>query len=107
VLDAFAGTGALGLEALSRGARRVVFIESSASVLTVLRANAGSLGALGSCEIVRADAVGALASGVVRGPFELILADPPYDSTQADRFLEAVDGQASLTPGGLRTSAFL
>ena len=101
VLDAFAGTGALGLEALSRGARQVVFVESSAQVLSLLRDNAESLGLAGSSEIVRADAVAALASGLVRGPFDLILADPPYDSAQAHRFLEGVDRQACLSPGGL------
>lgn len=76
VLDAYAGSGALGLEALSRGAASCVFVERSPRALDVLRANVRTLGAEGRSRIVRGDAVRALAAG--GETFDLILLDPPY-----------------------------
>jgi len=78
VLDLFAGSGALGLESLSRGARAVVFVERARSAEQCLRSNVNLLGAGEACEIVRADAmtyVGKLAPE----SFDIVLADPPYD----------------------------
>ena len=90
VLDLFAGSGALGLEALSRGAAHVTFVEQSARALDTLRANAARLGAT-DFEIVRADAlqyVGRLDAGA----FDIALADPPYGQGAAahlvDRFAQ-------------------
>lgn len=77
VLDLFAGSGALGIEALSRGAAHVTFVESSASVVGVLRKNLDALGAPAeSYRIHRGDAFRFL-EGVV-SPFDVALADPPY-----------------------------
>jgi 16S rRNA (guanine966-N2)-methyltransferase len=78
VLDLFAGTGALGLEALSRGAVAVTFVELQGPVLAYARENARALGVEDHCVFLRADAVEYLRrySGP---PFDLILADPPYD----------------------------
>ncbi len=78
VLDLFAGTGALGLEALSRGAVAVTFVEQASQVLKYARRNADDLGVADACGFLRADAVGYLErySGP---PYDLILADPPYD----------------------------
>jgi len=101
VLDAFAGTGALGLEALSRGAHAAVFVESSTATLRVLRGNVESLGLMERCRIVRADAVTALERCLVEPAFDLVLADPPYDSPLADRFVETLASGAWLSPGGL------
>ena len=100
VLDAFAGTGALGLEALSRGAREVVFVESARPVLRLLRENVEALGMASRSVLVHADAVRALAEGRVEGAFGLILADPPYASPDAGRFVEAVASGTWLAPGG-------
>lgn len=78
VLDLFAGTGALGLEALSRGAASAVFVEAGPAVLRVARANAAALGVATACAFVRADALVWLR----RPPAErygLAFADPPYD----------------------------
>lgn len=77
VLDLFAGSGALGLEALSRGARSAVFVESNPRVLQCARQNAESLEAIESCRFVRAEVLHFLAR-YNGAPFDLILADPPY-----------------------------
>jgi 16S rRNA (guanine966-N2)-methyltransferase len=89
VLDLFAGSGALGLEAWSRGARHVCWVEQNARVLAALRASVrGLLGdAAESAEVVRADAVRFL-SGYAGEPFDIVLADPPYDRDSSRRWLE-------------------
>ena len=76
VADLFAGSGALGLEALSRGAASCLFVEQDKPALDALRANIAKLGA-GTAE-VRAGSV--LALGPARAPLDLILMDPPYAS---------------------------
>lgn len=77
VLDLFAGTGALGLEAISRGAARVTFIENSGAVLKYARENAADLEVEDACAFIRGDVVSYLER--YGGPsFDLILADPPY-----------------------------
>jgi 16S rRNA (guanine966-N2)-methyltransferase len=76
VVDLFAGSGALGLEALSRGATHVVFVERARGALGVLRANIGLLGAGPECTVVDRDAFRYLRT--LEEPFDLALADPPY-----------------------------
>ena len=76
VLDLYAGSGALGLEALSRGAASVVFVESSAGVLTVLRANLAHVGLPGGRVV--AGSVHSVVHGPPPARFDLVLADPPY-----------------------------
>jgi 16S rRNA (guanine(966)-N(2))-methyltransferase RsmD len=75
VLDAFAGTGALGLEAVSRGAASVVFVERDRAALTALDANIDACGARNACAIIRGDFLTAR----VDAPFECVLVDPPYE----------------------------
>ena len=77
VADLFAGSGALGLEALSRGAASCVFAEQDTAALRALRANVAALDAQGQCDI-RAGSV--LALGQAKAPLDLILLDPPYGS---------------------------
>lgn len=77
VLDLFAGSGALGLEALSRGAEHAVFVETAPPALKALRANLDALGAGARAEIVRGDAV-RYAEGLEAGAFDVAFADPPY-----------------------------
>lgn len=77
VADLFAGSGALGLEALSRGAASCIFVEQDAAALRALRANIASLRAAPQCN-VRASSV--LALGPAKAPLDLILLDPPYNS---------------------------
>ncbi|MBI1285144.1 MAG: 16S rRNA (guanine(966)-N(2))-methyltransferase RsmD [Thiobacillus sp.] len=76
-LDLFAGSGALGFEAASRGAGRVVMIERDSAAVSALEKNRSLLGA-DAVEIVRADAVSWLASQA--GTFDLVFVDPPFDS---------------------------
>lgn len=75
-VDAYAGTGAVGIEALSRGAARAVFIERSRAALAVLRQNLLSLDVLKRANIVTAKA----ASVVAQYPGDIVFADPPYEN---------------------------
>jgi 16S rRNA (guanine966-N2)-methyltransferase len=77
VLDLFAGTGALGLEALSRGARFCLFVDDDAAARGIIRRNADALGVTGQCKIWRRDAA-RLGACAPRPPFTLIFVDPPY-----------------------------
>ena len=77
VADLFAGSGALGLEALSRGAASAIFVEQDASAIRALRQNIAALRAQSQCD-VRASSVMAL--GPAKAPLDLILLDPPYGS---------------------------
>ena len=103
VLDLFAGTGGLGLEALSRGAVSAVFVERERRAVSLLRTNLAALGlAPGEAEVIPGDAIAALRRLAGQGRrFELILADPPYDAGMADRTLAAVVETGLLAPGGL------
>jgi 16S rRNA (guanine966-N2)-methyltransferase len=82
VLDLYAGSGALGLEAASRGARRVVLVESARDAAAACRANAAALGLADRVAVLAAPvaaAVAGLATGPEPGPYDLVLLDPPYD----------------------------
>ena len=87
VLDLFAGSGALGLEALSRGAARVEFVELAPASLRVLRENAGALGAADAAVIRRADALRFIDTLAARA-YDLAFADPPYHMGLAARTAE-------------------
>jgi 16S rRNA (guanine966-N2)-methyltransferase len=94
VLDLYAGSGALGLEALSRGAEQAVFVESGAGVLPVLRANIAAVGLSGA--VVLPGNVPTVLAGTPPGAFDLVLADPPY-ATAAEEVLGVL---RSLVGGG-------
>lgn len=87
VLDLFAGSGALGLEALSRGADRVVFVERARQALGVLESNIAHLGAQEACRVVRRDAM-AFVADVDPEAFDLALADPPYGRGLAAQLIQ-------------------
>jgi 16S rRNA (guanine966-N2)-methyltransferase len=87
-LDLFAGSGALGFEALSRGAARASFIEQGVEQVAAIRAAAGSLGAGPRAEIVRADALGWLRSA--GGRYDIVFLDPPYAGNLLIPALEAL-----------------
>lgn len=79
VLDLFAGSGALGLEALSRGARMATFVENDPEVLGVLQENTRALGFATTAEVLKSDYQEALAAFAARGrSFDLLFVDPPY-----------------------------
>jgi len=102
-LDAFAGSGAIGLEALSRGAARVVFVDASAPAIVAIRDNVAVLAAAGGAvQVLRQDAriaLAALADSGVR--FDVIYLDPPYDSTLYEEALEIVSDMRLLQEGGV------
>lgn len=83
VLDLFAGSGALGLETLSRGARHATFVERAAGALRTLRGNIDRLDAAAQCTVVRGDAL-AFAGKLAPGEYDLAMADPPYGSGEAE-----------------------
>jgi len=87
VLDAYAGSGALGFEALSRGAAEVLFIESDRRVARLLRDNGLSLGLEGRFSVKNARAADWLEHGSPEAPFDLVFADPPYEKAEIDSFL--------------------
>ncbi|SNS06090.1 16S rRNA (guanine966-N2)-methyltransferase [Geodermatophilus pulveris] len=82
VLDLYAGSGALGLEALSRGAAQVVFVEHAPRVLPVLRANLDAVGLPGGRVVP--GSVPTVVAGAPPARFDLVLADPPYATPPAD-----------------------
>jgi pantetheine-phosphate adenylyltransferase len=100
VLDLYAGSGSLGIEALSRGAARVVFVERSAAVIATLRANLAALGLEPRARVVRGDAKATLRRLAREGErFDLVLVDPPYASGEAPRVLASLAGAGILARG--------
>ena len=99
VLDLFAGTGALGLEALSRGAARAVFIDDGPAARGLIRENIEKLGVIGRSKLWRRDAT---RLGPCRGaPFDLIFADPPYGSDLGPRALASARAGGWIAPGAV------
>ncbi|RPJ59814.1 MAG: 16S rRNA (guanine(966)-N(2))-methyltransferase RsmD [Acidobacteria bacterium] len=86
VLDGYAGTGAVGLEAYSRGAAEVVFVERDERAATLIRENLRHCGVPQACAIMRAD-IGRLSGSFARR-FDLILLDPPYDERELEAAVE-------------------
>jgi 16S rRNA (guanine966-N2)-methyltransferase len=82
VLDLYAGSGALGLEALSRGAASAVFVEADHRAAVVIAKNIASLGVTGAT--LRRGAVAAVLAAGADRPVDLVLADPPYDVSEAE-----------------------
>lgn len=80
-LDLFAGSGAMGLEALSRGAKRVTFVDNSKESIRSIQANLAAYGAMKQGEVIYSDAFDAMRKLAKRGDaFDIIYADPPYDT---------------------------
>jgi 16S rRNA (guanine966-N2)-methyltransferase len=100
VLDLFAGTGALGLEAMSRGARFALFIDDGAEARALLRQNVEALGLGGVTRIFRRDATKLGAAHPVE-PFSLAFLDPPYRRGLAERALGSLAAGGWLTPDAL------
>ena len=99
VLDLFAGTGALGLEALSRGAARVSFVDDGAAARALLRTNIEKARAMGSTDLWRRDAT---KLGVNRGPgYDLVFMDPPYGKALGEAAIQSALEGGWLTDGAL------
>jgi 16S rRNA (guanine966-N2)-methyltransferase len=100
VLDLFAGTGALGLEALSRGASYGVFIEESAEGRGLIRTNVEAFGLTGRTKIFRRDATNLGDAGTMQA-FDLVFADPPYGKGLGELALRSARAGGWLAPGAL------
>jgi 16S rRNA (guanine966-N2)-methyltransferase len=99
VLDAFAGTGAVALEALSRGAAAAVCLEQDRRAHALIAENRARLGLERQCMILRVDARRALHAPIAGGPFGIVFLDPPYDDEDLDDLVGAGAGQR--TVGGV------
>jgi 16S rRNA (guanine966-N2)-methyltransferase len=96
VADLFAGSGALGFEALSRGAAEAVFVETDAKAQAAIKANAAKLGLTDKVRVLGGSALALPRSD----PFDLILADPPYANGSGSAVVKAVMDAGWLAPGG-------
>jgi 16S rRNA (guanine966-N2)-methyltransferase len=100
VLDLFAGTGALGLEALSRGAAYALFIEEAVEARGLIRRNVEALGLTGRTRVFRRDATRLGAAGTI-APFGLVFADPPYRKGLGEAALASALAGGWLLPDAL------
>jgi len=100
VLDLFAGTGALGLEALSRGATFCLFVEDNADARGLIRENIEALGLTGASKLWRRDAT-KLGPAAPMQPFQLLFADPPYGKGLGELALAAAADGGWLAPGAV------
>jgi len=102
VLDGYAGTGALGIEAISRGARSATFVDDDRRAAALVADNVAHCGIGDQCVIIRAKVARALESLRQRDPFDIVLFDPPYapnHDSDFDAILRAAAGL--LAPGGI------
>lgn len=100
VMDLFAGTGALGIEALSRGAAYVLFVEEGPEARALIRKNIETFGLMGVTRIFRRDATDLGPIGNM-APFALAFLDPPYDQGLAERALVSLRDGGWLAPGAV------
>ena len=106
-LDVFAGTGAVGIEALSRGAAHAAFIENHAPAAALIRKNLASLKIASAATVICADALRALESAAARvnagtPPYDYIFIDPPYAATaDYSRAMQFVASSALVAPDGI------
>ncbi len=98
VLDLYAGTGSLGIEALSRGAELVDFVESNRKARAAIEENLRRTGFTSQATVHALRAQGAVST--FKNPYDLILLDPPYDDASVPGVLEALGRAAILVPGG-------
>jgi 16S rRNA (guanine966-N2)-methyltransferase len=101
VLDGYSGTGALGIEAISRGAARVTFVDSDRRAEALITENIAQCGVKGGYAIIRATVAVAIddLGATPAEPFDIILLDPPYDDPQVDVVIAA--GGEALAPAGV------
>ena len=97
VLDLFAGSGQLGIEALSRGAKSCIFVDRSSDALAIVKANCKTAGVDRQSDIRQAEALPFLAN--IRGPFDLVLPDPPFHYDTLNEVLPALADKVA--PGGV------
>jgi 16S rRNA (guanine966-N2)-methyltransferase len=99
-LDLFAGTGAVGIEALSRGAAEAIFVENNARRCAIMKDVVGKFGLSERSVIIKTDAISFLEKASFQ-PFDIIFIDPPYASGELEEALQLIDENQCLTDGGL------
>ena len=99
VLDLFAGSGALGLESLSRGAKEATFNDSSKDSVAIVKKNIASLKAEERARVYQTDFAAFL--NVINTPFDLIFIDPPYRFDYGEKALQIISEKGLLTEGGI------
>lgn len=100
VLDLFAGTGAVGFEAMSRGARHATFVEEGVEGRGLIQTTIESFGLMGRAKVLRRDATKLGAAGTI-APFDFAFADPPYGKGLGERALASAAAGGWLMPGAL------
>ncbi len=100
VMDLFAGTGALGLEAISRGAKFCLFVEDGTEARGLIRRNADGCGVIGQCKIWRRDATD-LGPSAPQSPYTLVFADPPYNKGLGEKALVSLRDGGWLAAGAI------
>ena len=100
MLDLFAGTGALGIEAISRGAAHALFVETGVEGRGIIRTNIETLGLNGVTRILRRDATDLGRAGTI-APFDLVFCDPPYGKGLGEKALASAAAGGWLKPGAL------
>lgn len=95
ILDAFAGSGSLGLEALSRGASHVTFLENNPQALQVLNQNAIKLGVQSQCAMTHCDVAN---PPKAPHPMTMVFLDPPYEDTRTDLYITTLHQQGWISP---------
>ena len=101
VLDLFAGSGGLGIEALSRGADKAIFVDRDGKAIQTIHDNVKTCDLTDQAEIYRNEAERALKAVIKRGlSFDLIFLDPPYKKQQLVKLLEMINGEKVLADGG-------
>jgi 16S rRNA (guanine966-N2)-methyltransferase len=100
VLDGFAGSGALGIEALSRGAAHATFLDNDMTAIKLIGENLRKLGETGAAKVIRADVV---QPPPTREGCDLLFLDPPYRSGKAGPALAALDAAGWIKPGAIAT----
>lgn len=101
VLDLFAGTGALAIESISRGAERATLVEKDPAVLRVAAANVERLGLSDACVLRRSDALRYLGRVAASERFDIVFVDPPYECGLQEPTLEILSAWSGLSPGGI------
>jgi 16S rRNA (guanine966-N2)-methyltransferase len=99
MLDLFAGAGGIGIEALSRGAAHLDFVESDEALADILEQNLTACGFSARAEVHRSDAFRFIKQ--IRRPYDLVFADPPYHTWQLKKLLPVLGRGVMITPDGL------
>ena len=107
VLDLFCGTGALGIEALSRGAKSVVFVDSSSRAVDIVKSNLEMIDCLSKTKIIKSDAVRYLRrKATEQEQFDIIFCDPPYRDDVYGSVLDIISTNSVLSPHGVLVLEF-